>query len=301
LDEQLVEQQAWAAKEAKAAAAVQTRFRSSYSRQKFKLKRDKACMLQRIFRGYEGRVQAWSRKTEILNHKQNLLFDYFAEVVQRRVRGYFSRKKKHDFHARRKYIDDMVSKSEELQQRLNQLAEETRKKDVEKAKAARERKIKDTSTQLHYLISTQAQRGVMNSPAGYRPTIDGVPVEQVITNNVKEYLKKNKLDLRKKLPAKRQFTKGSVLAAAPYDIVAERRRQEMKWSKLRRMSKKDFVAGTKARVPRYKRGIADGCEYIEPRTLKISTKEILSKQKHKYMSKDPFLNTVKTGRLFDEE
>jgi hypothetical protein len=304
LDEQLRAQEAWADREAEAAAKVQTRFRSSSSRRKYRTNQDKAAMLQRIYRGYEGRVRASKRAEEIADVRQRLLFDYFAEVVQRTMRGYLSRKKKHDFHARRKYIDDMVSKSEELQQQLNRFATEAREKEARKAKEERDRKLKETSTQLHYLVSTRAQRGVMNTPAGHRPTIDGVPAEDVVNNNVREYLRAHKLDVRKALPLEWVDPipkKATIRASGPYSAVQEQEKQEKKWSRLRRVAAKDFVAGTRPKEPQYSRGIADGCEYIEPRTLNISTKEILGKQKDKFVSKKPFFMAVKTGKGFDSD
>ena len=301
LDAQLRDRDAWVEKEAAAAATVQTRFRSSSSRKKFKTKRDKAAMLQRIYRGYEGRRRASERQSEVERTTQGLLFDYFAEVIQRTFRGFHSRKVKHDFHARKKYIEEMVSKSEDLQQRLNQVAKEEAKKAEEARRAQRERKVKETTTQLHYLLSTQAQRGVMNAPYSQTPTIDGVPVEAVISNNVKDYLRTHKLDVRKPVATKPLKMRATLRASSPFDVAEERIRQEKKWSKLRRVDKKDFIGGTKAPQPQYQRGINDGSEYIEPRKLRLSTKEILAKQKDKFMSKNGFRMAVKSGRLFDEE
>ena len=302
LDAALRERDAWVAKEAAAAATVQTRFRSSSSRRKFQTQRDKASMLQRIYRGFEGRRRADECKRGVGLRKQGLLFDYFAEVMQRTFRGYHSRKVKHDFHARRKYIDDMVSKSEELQQRLNEVAAEEARKAEQARREARDRKVKETTTQLHYLLSTTAQRGVMNAPYAQTPTIDGVPVEAVISNNVKDYLRANKLDVRKPVDpsAPRLPVRATLRAASPFDIVEERQRQERKWSKLQRVGKTDFLGGTLPKQPHYRRGINDGSQYVEPRTLKLSTKEIMAKQKDKFVSTEPFKMAVKTGRLFDE-
>ena len=105
---------------------------------------------------------------------------------------------------------------------------------------------------------------------------------------------------RKPLPTKVKLGT-SVRASSPFDVAEERMRQERKWAKLRRMGKTNFIAGTKAPQPHYTRGINEGCEYIEPQTLRLSTKEILAKQKDKYVSKKPFLMAVETGRLFDED
>ena len=257
-------------------------------------------MLQRIYRGFRGRMAATARDDEVKKFRQDLLFQYFAEVIQRTFRGFHSRKVKHDFHARKKYIADMVLKSEELQTRLNQYAEEAAAKHAKEAKERRDRKLVETTTRLNYLVSTKAQRGVMNAPGAHTPTIDGLPVEKVITKNVKEYLRKNKLDVRKPASLKPGKLGASLRASSPFDVVEERQRQEKKWSKLRRVNKKDFLGGTKAAPPKYTRGIQEGCEYIEPRVLALSTKEKMAKQKDKFMSPKPFLMAVKSGRLFED-
>lgn len=300
LDIQIKARDAWVAKEAKAAQTVQTRFRSSTSRRKFHKQKSKASFLQRIYRGYEGRCQALSRKKEVQTAAETLMFDYFAEVIQRTWRGYHSRKVKHDFHARKKYIADMISNSEQLQQRLNQVADEENIKAAKKAKEEQERKMKETTTQLHYLVSTRAQRGVLNSPYVASPTINNVPVEQVMSNNVREYLRANKLDVKKHRVPNVKLT-GTVRTSSPFDVAEERMRQERKWAKLKQFGKTDFIAGTKPKEPQYTRGISGGSPYVEPRQLKLSTKEILAKQRHKFMSKKTFKMAVKTGRLFDEE
>lgn len=299
LDIQIKARDAWVDKEAKAAQTVQTRFRSAHSRRKFRDQKNKAAFLQRIYRGYEGRCKAHAQKKVVETAAQTLMFDYFAEVIQRIFRGFRSRKVKHDFHARKKYIADMVSNSEQLQARLNKVAEEEAAKAAQRAKEERDRKMKETTTHLHYLVSTTAQRGVLNSPYAAPPTIDNVPVEKVISNNVREYLRAHKLDVKKHKP-KVKFT-GSVRTSSPFDVAEERMRQERKWSKLKQFGQKDFLAGTKPKEPQYTRGISGGSPFIEPRQLKLSTKEIMAKQRHKFMSKKTFKMAVKTGRLFDED
>ena len=222
-------------------------------------------------------------------------------MIQRTFRGYHSRKVKHDFHARRKYIEDMVVKSSDLQRQLDEQAREEALKAAKRAKEKRDRKVKETTTQLHYLLSTKARRGVMNTPHAPTPTIDGVPVESVISNNVRDYLRKNKLDVKKPVAVKPVKIRATLRASSPFDVADERMRQERKWSKLKRMNKRDFIAGTRAPPLQYQRGINDGSAYIEPRTLKLSTKEIMAKQKDKFVSKKPFRMAVKSGRLFDED
>lgn len=300
LDAKLRDQEAWAEREAKAAALVQTRFRSSSRKHKFHTMKDKAAMLQRIYRGYEGRCRAADRQKQVESLSQHLLFDYFAELIQRTFRGFHSRKNKHDFHARKKYIADMVAKSELLQNELNDLAREAEEKAAKDRQEKRARKIKETTTQLHYMVSTKAQRGVFNSPHRSAPSIDGVPVEAVISNNVRDYLRTHKLDVKKPVATKPVKLKSSLRASSPFDVAEERMRQERKWSKLKRVHKKDFIAGTKAPEPQYQRGINDGSEYIDPRKLGMSTKELYAKQKEKFVSNKPFLMAVKSGRLFDE-
>ena len=71
--------------------------------------------------------------------------------------------------------------------------QEAAKRKVEK----RRKLFQEKSARLNYLVGTKVQPGVFNGPYHEQPTVDGVPLEKCIKQNVNAYLKKNKLDRKK--------------------------------------------------------------------------------------------------------
>lgn len=300
LDIRIKDKEKWQESENENATKIQTRFRESRARRNFTKQRYHAAKLQRVYRGFVGRTLTKALEAKRRIQKQGLLYAYFAEVVQKFWRGFYSRRNKHDYHARKQYIKQIVDNSEALQKRIQQYAKEAKAEDA-KIKAERRKKaFQQKAARMNYLRSTKAQAGIFNGPYMQMPTVDGVPLENAIVVNVRDYLKKNKLDKKKGiLKAYPRRNKQSLRQSSKYDVVEEARRRERKFSKMRRVGRKNFLGGTRAPAPVYKRGFQEGCEYIEPRELKKTSKEILDKQKHKRMSDKPFHLATKRGMIFD--
>lgn len=58
---------------------------------------------------------------------QSYLYHHLACAIQRYFRGYYSRKYKHDFNARKRYLQRVVEKGNTLRARMQQYYEETKK------------------------------------------------------------------------------------------------------------------------------------------------------------------------------
>ena len=296
LDHLHTERNAWIDKEIGAATKLQTRFRSSSSKKKFLHNKYHSEFIQRCFRGYLGRKKYQERKENLSIEKQKDFAEYFAECIQRIFRGYFSRKHKHDFHERRRYIKQIYATSDALKQQIKEYEREAEEQNAKIMKEESERKFKNLSTRMHYLVSTKSQDGVFRR-GGNQPTVNGVPIETSIHNNVKDYLKKNNLLYKKRvtLPKDRR----SLQASCPYDVVRERRRMNQKLAKLKRSSQHNFIGGTKAPEPVYKRGINEGDEYRSPLLATKSVKEMLEKQKDKRVSTKPFHVSFRNKGVFE--
>lgn len=228
------------------------------------------------------------------------MFDSFAEIVQKIWRGYNSRKRKHDYHARKEYIRTIVDKSSELQKRIEQYAEEARKEAAKRKAEKRRKAFQQKSSRLNYLVGTKAQPGVFNGPYHEQPTVDGVPLEQCIVQNVNAYLKKNKLDRKKSVlkPYPRR-NKMSLQATSKYDVPRKAKQRERRTNKRRWTGKKNFLGGSRVIPPAYRRGFQEGCEYIEPRELKKTSKERMEKDKKSRVSQKPFQLTSRRGSILD--
>lgn len=61
-------------------------------------------IIQRIFRGFQGRKEQLDRQLAVKNDRQNQFFHEQAKLVQKHFRGFYSRKYEHDFYARKKYL-----------------------------------------------------------------------------------------------------------------------------------------------------------------------------------------------------
>ena len=85
---------------------------------KYKWKRqdeNRAClMIQRIWRGYNGRCKFMNKKQEEDNYKQSKFFNEQARIIQKFYRGFYSRKYEHDFYARKAYLHHVQNKNEEV-------------------------------------------------------------------------------------------------------------------------------------------------------------------------------------------
>lgn len=300
LDDQIKDQQKWHEGETAAATKLQTKFRESQARHKFHVKKKNVAKLQRVYRGSVGRVLTAAERARQKVIKQGLLYAYFAEIMQKVWRGFYSRRNKHDYHARKKYIQRVIDTSDELQRKIQEYADEVKRNEVKAKVEKRKQDFKNKSARLHYLTSTKVQRGVFNGPYSRQPEVDGVPVEKAIKQNVTEYLRKNKLNkhnsVLKPFPRRSPQT---IRASDKYDDAQEIQRKERRYEKLRRGGRGDFLAGTRVPAPRYKRGFQEGCEYIEPRILKMTSKEIMDKQKHKRVSTKHFALATRSGSLFD--
>merc|ERR1712187_120644 len=112
-------------------------------------------------------------------------------------------------------------------------------------KAEKRRKLfQQKSSRLNYLVGTKAQPGVFNGPYHQQPTVDGVPLEQGIKQNVAAYLKKNKLDRKRgALKPYPRRNKMSLQATSKYDVPRNASKRERRSNKRRLLGKKNFLGG----------------------------------------------------------
>ena len=61
-----------------------------------------------------------SKKLRENLYKQNQVFNDQAKIVQKYFRGYYSRKYEHDFYARKRWLEDMYKKNEEVCRQLEE-------------------------------------------------------------------------------------------------------------------------------------------------------------------------------------
>lgn len=121
---------------------------------------------------------AWTKK-------QNLrFFHHCASVIQKFWRGFWSRKKLHDFYKRKRYLNEVVVRGD----RTVKVLREQFKAKVEEVQIEQERATHEAfaelTSQLHHLVSTRHIDGVFNTV--YAPKVASVfdkPLEQHLRDN----------------------------------------------------------------------------------------------------------------------
>lgn len=172
----------WIEAETSSAVHIQTRFRSSKAYHQRKIQSYMAKEIQRFLRGHFGRKRSRKARAAKNTSMERLLFDYYAEIVQKTWRGYRSRRFTHDFWARKKYIKTVEQRGNELRQELDAYAaKRLATVKLERAKS-RKKELATVTQNLHHLLSTESIPGVYNNPyfQNNRPRIDGELVEDVL-------------------------------------------------------------------------------------------------------------------------
>ena len=112
--------------------------------------------------------------------KQFIFYSTMATTIQRFFRGYYERKYKHDFYARKKYLANVVWKNEET---LRELSDFQRFQEIEEAKRREDvawLELAKVAANVHHLCSTNAIPGIYNPPYvrdDMKPQIFNVDVE----------------------------------------------------------------------------------------------------------------------------
>jgi len=193
------------AKELHACITIQKSFRGFVVRKYLRLLGEAATEIQRLFRGFKGR-KIYHLRIEERDFKLQLMrYDCCAVLIQKRWKGYFSRRYVSDYYSRKAYLKKVQDEAKQF--RVEQDEEMTRRKLEAKEKYETERleEFEDATTNLHHLLSTSNRPGVFKSPFGneFSATAYGICVEDHLRNAMKGTLKK-------RLPRKLRSTEADI-------------------------------------------------------------------------------------------
>jgi hypothetical protein len=200
--------------------------------------------IQRIARGFSGRLEYAQRLVVAQRLARMAYYDGQATCIQKRWRGFWSRKTRHDFYARQLFLQAIQSKNEEmrntLSQHYEQQVEDTRQRTFEAARNDFERLISDK----HHLVSTVGIPGVFNSPfPGMQPTAFGDYVDDHLRRTVDGLTQRTLPTMNSsRRVTQGKLSPGSLQAASPYDAVELSNRAERRVSNAvrARVSPNDF-------------------------------------------------------------
>ncbi|KAF1333125.1 Spermatogenesis-associated protein 17, partial [Globisporangium splendens] len=228
-------------------------------------------VISRVYRGHLVRRRYHHLREQDRLRKRELLFHYYAVVVQKSLRGMHSRRHKLDFRIRKAYMREIATKGDDIRRRL---AENLRQQQLEEERAVEaeaKRELVEVTQNLHHLVSARAIAGVYCAPMQPADPVTsfGVPVGVHIRKNTKAVVAdqlaraKPPTSLLPYLPP----NKATVQASSVYGADLKAVHTQKKYHKLRRLSAADFqTVCNAARDDARKRnepGINAGVEYLD--------------------------------------
>lgn len=119
-------------------------------------------MIQKLFRNHVDYKKFCNIKNNFYEEKQLKFYNYLVLQIQRCFRGYYSRKYKSDMKKRKKYIQELQEKNDELIRSMSAYAEKQLEEDYLYQKKLKEEKFFKLAQNLHHLTSTKQIPGVYN-------------------------------------------------------------------------------------------------------------------------------------------
>lgn len=251
------------------------------------------------FRGLEGRKKAMLVNRQKHTWETMAVFHYQATAVQKTFRGFYSRRYYHDFFARKTYIENILRKSILLRETLRSQREKQILDDAERREEAALGEFQKVTQNLHHLVSTASCAGIYASPYFHDnlPTAFGVPIEDHLRRSTKQLLRSQGLRSKRLRPRKHGI---SIQAQSPFDAVERASRQESRYSKLQRVSARDFIAGGTGGMPlKHIPGISNGTEYLGTQSL-LNANEAVTDQQGEVVAQTPFYTALPSNQMFGE-
>lgn len=206
-----------------------------------------------------------------------ILYNYMAILIQKIFRGYYSRRYIHDYYARKKYIEGVVDVSNTLKEKMVKHLELQLERTYEEDAKKQQQEFEYVTQNLHHLVSTKTIPGIYNSPflaAQGGVTTYGQPVENCIKTSTFKVVKNNIRQKRRTLKPY-QYTPGNnktLQQSAPYNIIEKEARIDSKFSKIKRITPQDFIAGTYIHHPISEKTLLATDPYLDPWKVTTATK-----------------------------
>ncbi|KAI7804582.1 spermatogenesis-associated protein 17 [Triplophysa rosa] len=152
-----------------AAVKIQSWFRGCQVRAYLSHLHKNATVIQRIWRGFISRKLFRHRVKAAYFIMKIHLYNKMAVKIQKRWRGYYIRKYVHNYYARKRYLQALTRKNNQIRRDLEEFAE-LQKRERERIALEKEEREKNLQAQrLHFLLSTKQCPGVYNSPFRMEP------------------------------------------------------------------------------------------------------------------------------------
>merc|ERR1719402_132370 len=123
-----------------------------------------ATLIQSCFRGYQGRKRFQQIVGSAVDTMRSGYYVEMATRIQSRWRGYYTRKYKHNYYARKHYLDSVVRRNADVRDALAQYVEAQEEKQERENRRVEEQEKMLQARRLHYMRSTYQINGVFSSP-----------------------------------------------------------------------------------------------------------------------------------------
>ena len=217
--------------------------------------------VQRAHRGARARTLVAARRAVRARREARAVYHYHATLAQRSFRGFYSRRYRHDFRARRRYVDAVAATGEALRARLERRAATAARVDAAEDDARRAAALAAACGHLHHLVSTASAPGVYAAPTfdpGRAPAARGAPLEAHLRAGVRGALALR----RRRWTAPPPAATASLRAAAPYDAPRDAARLARRVARAGFVGAVDFNSYGRARPAPYKKNSDGG--FLDP-------------------------------------
>jgi hypothetical protein len=159
--------------------------------------------------------------TMLLTLRQALLvdscsqfFSYHAKLIQKIYRGFHSRKHVYDYYARKKYLNKLEVKNNEVKVQMEEYMRNSILEEQKRKEEAARAEFNEICKRVHHLASTRTIPGIYNSPysaVGMKPQAFNVDIETHLKTSFKSTYQwkspgKNKIQKYKEYTSKQNIT-----------------------------------------------------------------------------------------------
>ena len=138
-------------REKKAAIGIQTTFRMYLILTWFKTTKRAVRNIERIWKGFKIRRMFLKLAREEKRRMQMVFFDSMASIIQKIFRGYYVRKYKHDFYARKTYLNKVAQKNEEVRNKLEEFKRSSEEEEEKRREEIARLELTKVASNVHHL------------------------------------------------------------------------------------------------------------------------------------------------------
>lgn len=142
---------------------IQSWWRSLKTRMRLKFVFDCAITIQRTYRAFASRKNFRNMVASTVWKLSNDHYNKQVVKIQRRWRGYYVRKYKSDYYARKAFLKGLVIKNEKMSELLKEIGDANKRKNEAEATKKMEQAMVYNLRKQHYLVGTKVMPGVYNS------------------------------------------------------------------------------------------------------------------------------------------